>query len=195
MNGENLKALCVFENLLRLPLSRWGRLIGMVSYPSWRRKWQPTPVSLPGKSHGQRSLAGCSPWSCRVGHYSATNTVSPAFRDTELHPVLLTRHTFPAQGPESVTVTLHTPMLLTCLAPHLAPSYLILKGSVRLWLPLQALVKCSGAQNMLSERGVGRENREGKGRGMVREEAHSQECVWEKGRAEGSGWTGPLSSL
>ena len=29
---------------------------------SWRRKWQPTPVSLPGKSHGQRSLVGCSPW-------------------------------------------------------------------------------------------------------------------------------------
>ena len=27
-----------------------------------RRKWQPTPVSLPGKSHGQRSLAGYSPW-------------------------------------------------------------------------------------------------------------------------------------
>ena len=25
-------------------------------------KWQPTPVLLPGKSHGQRSLAGCSPW-------------------------------------------------------------------------------------------------------------------------------------
>ena len=29
----------------------------------WRRKWQPTPVLLPGKSHGQRSLEGCSPWS------------------------------------------------------------------------------------------------------------------------------------
>ena len=28
----------------------------------WRRKWQPTPVLLPGKSHGQRSLAGYSPW-------------------------------------------------------------------------------------------------------------------------------------
>ena len=26
------------------------------------RKWQPTPVLLPGKSHGQRSLGGCSPW-------------------------------------------------------------------------------------------------------------------------------------
>ena len=29
---------------------------------SWRRQWHPTPVLLPGKSHGQRSLVGCSPW-------------------------------------------------------------------------------------------------------------------------------------
>ena len=28
----------------------------------WRRKWQPTPVFLPGKAHGQRSLVGYSPW-------------------------------------------------------------------------------------------------------------------------------------
>ena len=28
----------------------------------WRRKWQSTPVLLPGKSHGQRSLVGYSPW-------------------------------------------------------------------------------------------------------------------------------------
>ena len=27
-----------------------------------RRRWHPTPVLLPGKSHGQRSLVGCSPW-------------------------------------------------------------------------------------------------------------------------------------
>ena len=29
---------------------------------SWRRKWQPTTVFLPGKSHGRRSLVGYSPW-------------------------------------------------------------------------------------------------------------------------------------
>ena len=34
----------------------------------WRRKWQPTPVYLPGKSHGQRSLAGCSPWGHKDSH-------------------------------------------------------------------------------------------------------------------------------
>ena len=32
----------------------------------WRRKWQPTPVFLPGESHGQRSLAGYSPWDHEV---------------------------------------------------------------------------------------------------------------------------------
>ena len=40
---------------------------------SWGRKWQPTPAFLPGKSHGQRSLAGCSPWGRRVGHDWATD--------------------------------------------------------------------------------------------------------------------------
>ena len=30
-----------------------------------RRKWHPTPVLLPGKSHGWRSLVGCSPWGCK----------------------------------------------------------------------------------------------------------------------------------
>ena len=33
-----------------------------------RRKWQPTPVFLHGESHGQRSLAGYSPWGHRVRH-------------------------------------------------------------------------------------------------------------------------------
>ena len=31
---------------------------------NWRRQWHPTPVLLPGKSHGWRSLVGCSPWGC-----------------------------------------------------------------------------------------------------------------------------------
>ena len=30
----------------------------------WRREWQPSSVLLPGKSHGRRSLVGCSPWDC-----------------------------------------------------------------------------------------------------------------------------------
>ena len=32
----------------------------------WKRKWKPTPLFLPGKSHGQRSLVGYSPWGLKV---------------------------------------------------------------------------------------------------------------------------------
>ena len=42
---------------------RWHRFDPWVRKIPWRRKWQPTPVFLPGKSHGQRSLAGYSLWS------------------------------------------------------------------------------------------------------------------------------------
>ena len=40
----------------------------------WRRKWQPAPVFLPGKFHGQRSLAGYSSRNHRVRYDWATNT-------------------------------------------------------------------------------------------------------------------------
>ena len=42
-----------------ITFSSWVRKI------LWRRKWQPTPVSLHGKSPGQRSLVGYSPWYCK----------------------------------------------------------------------------------------------------------------------------------
>ena len=41
---------------------RRPRLDPWVEKIPWRRKWQPTPVCLSGESHGQRSLAGYSPW-------------------------------------------------------------------------------------------------------------------------------------
>ena len=34
----------------------------LCSHDNWRRQWHPTPVLMPGKSHGRRSLVGCSPW-------------------------------------------------------------------------------------------------------------------------------------
>ena len=46
----------------------------------WRRKWQLTPVLLPGKFHGQRSLVGYSPWGCkRVRHSLET-------KQQQIHP-------------------------------------------------------------------------------------------------------------
>ena len=52
--GSDSKSIC-----LQGERPRFDPWVGKIP---WRRKWQPTPVFLPGKSHGQRSLAGCSPW-------------------------------------------------------------------------------------------------------------------------------------
>ena len=40
-----------------------GSILGLGRSPPWRSAWQPTPVFLPGESHGWRSLAGYSAWS------------------------------------------------------------------------------------------------------------------------------------
>ena len=54
-----------------------------------RRKWQPTPVFLPGESHGQRSLAGYSPW----GHKELEMTKQLIHTHTHTHT-----HTHKAGG-------------------------------------------------------------------------------------------------
>ena len=61
-------------------MSPWVRKI------PWRRKWQPTPVFWPGKSHGQRSLVGYSPWGHkRVRHDLATKQQRRVNRDKLRH--------------------------------------------------------------------------------------------------------------
>ena len=40
----------------------WATSLSLSTFMHWRRKCQPTPVFLPGESHGRRSLVGCSPW-------------------------------------------------------------------------------------------------------------------------------------
>ena len=50
-----------------LQCRRWGFDPWVRKIP-WRQKWQHTPIFLPGKSNGQRSLVGYNPWSTRVGH-------------------------------------------------------------------------------------------------------------------------------
>ena len=52
-----------------LPKGQWRQLV-WYSPPTRRRQWHPTPVFLPGKSHGRRSLVGCSPW----GHWGSDST-------------------------------------------------------------------------------------------------------------------------
>ena len=45
-----------------LPVIQETQVQSLIGKSPWRREWQPTPVFLPGKSQGQRSLVGCSPW-------------------------------------------------------------------------------------------------------------------------------------
>ena len=45
-----------------LPAYRINPWVGNIP---WRKEWLPTPVFLPGESHGQRSLVGYSPWGSR----------------------------------------------------------------------------------------------------------------------------------
>ena len=46
----------------------WATSLSLLTFLHWRRKWQPTPVFLPGESQGRRSLVGCRLWGHRVGH-------------------------------------------------------------------------------------------------------------------------------
>ena len=58
--GTSGKVLaCHCRKLKTLEFNPW---VGKIP---WRRAWQPTPLLLPGRSHGQRSLAGYSPWGCK----------------------------------------------------------------------------------------------------------------------------------
>ena len=51
-----VKSLPANAGEMRHGFDPWVRMI------PWRRAWQPTPVFLPGESHGQRSLADYNPW-------------------------------------------------------------------------------------------------------------------------------------
>ena len=68
---------CLFSSLAHFLIGSFGFLelscriclyifeinsLSVVSLAIQRRQWHPTPVLLPGKSHGWRSLVGCSPW-------------------------------------------------------------------------------------------------------------------------------------
>ena len=66
----------------------------------WKRKWQPTPVFLPGKSHQQRSLEGYSPWGHKESeasehtHTALRHTVDPWTTWVELFISVYTQNVF-----------------------------------------------------------------------------------------------------
>ena len=55
----------VAQTVKHLPTMRETRFQSLGGKMPWKRKWQPAPVFLPGKSHGWMSLVGYSPWGHR----------------------------------------------------------------------------------------------------------------------------------
>ena len=83
------KSSCQYRRCRRCWFNPWVRKI------SWMRKWQPTPVVLPGESHGQRSMADYSPWGCTES--DMTEHAMPTHRGFKLDRCAQVR-TLPQQG-------------------------------------------------------------------------------------------------
>ena len=91
------ESACQCMRCKRLGFNCWvGKIL-------WSRKWQPTPIFLPGKFHGERSLMGYSPWGCKESdmteHHSLIRGAALrgpwwGFRDTMSTKVLQSVYTF-----------------------------------------------------------------------------------------------------
>ena len=56
-----IRASLVAQTVKNMPIMQDTQFDSWVGKIPWRREWQPTPVFLPGESHGQRILVGCNP--------------------------------------------------------------------------------------------------------------------------------------
>ena len=84
-------------------------------YIYWRRKWQPTPVVLPGESHGQMSLAGYSPW----GH-----------KESDMTELLTHTHTHIYILKFEITLDLFTSVFVSSKCIALIPQLIYSKGNI-----------------------------------------------------------------
>ena len=70
----------------------WATSLSLFTFMHWRRKWQPTPVFLPGESQELGSLVGCRLWGRRVGHdwsYLAVAAAAAIRNVCHLHLLLI----------------------------------------------------------------------------------------------------------
>jgi len=127
LHGAVKSSLC-WASLLSVGLRRWlsgkesacqCRRRGFSPWVGkilWRREWKPTPVFVPVKSHGWRSLAAYSPW----GHKNQTqlnDSAHPVFCDIELLPQPLVRGLPPSVCPSCP----HSPASKYTLPKPLSP--------------------------------------------------------------------------
>ena len=91
------------ESACQCRRSRFNRWVKKIP---WRRKWQSTPVFLPGKSHGQRNVVGYCPWGCkRVGHDLPTKQQQA--KHTPKQPTKASSSRAPSTGHPRVSEILH----------------------------------------------------------------------------------------
>ena len=83
-SGKVSSYTCVMAQAVKNPSAGGSLQMGHRKYEfdpwvgkiPWRRAGQPTPVSLPREFHGQRSLAGYSPWDCKESDTAERLTLS-----------------------------------------------------------------------------------------------------------------------
>ena len=80
------RAFLVAQMVKTLPAPGFDPWVGKIP---WRRAWQPTPVFLPGESHGQRSLAGYSPWGRKESDTTERLSAAQAWEALSLVPAPL----------------------------------------------------------------------------------------------------------
>ena len=87
-----LRAPPTAQSVKNLPAVQETGLSSWVGKIPWRRKWQPTPVFLPGESPRQRSPVGYGPWGrksqTRLSNYTTTTKETRVHADKDFCPIL-----------------------------------------------------------------------------------------------------------
>ena len=111
-NFQEVSDAAVFPggSVVKIPLQCGRcRFNSQVKEIPWKRKWQPTPVFSPGKSHGQRSLEGYNPRGHkRVGHDLATKQQPPS----QTQPSILTPLSLAPSCQSPIASTFQVPLPL-----------------------------------------------------------------------------------
>ena len=78
----------------------WVTSLSLFTFMHWRRKWQPTPVFLPGESQGRGSLVGCRLWDSVAQSRTQLKRLSSSSRVMGVRPIFEFWH-FESQSPYS----------------------------------------------------------------------------------------------
>ena len=92
----------------------WATSLSLFTFIHWRRKWQPTPVFLPGESQGWGSLVGCHLWGCTESDTTEATSQQQQQQDHCEVSVVYSRF---LESPESTSTTTSPTMPLTLLPP------------------------------------------------------------------------------